>query len=110
MEDGASVTDAMPDSGYTALHYAALSGKGIVINYLLKAGAEKNAKDASGMTAYDLALRWYCFKLQYIIKDKCEQSREARARPRKTETLDFTWGQNKLRNWQIETSQFPEEG
>mmetsp|Transcript_18628 Transcript_18628/g.33333 ORF Transcript_18628/g.33333 Transcript_18628/m.33333 type:complete len:220 (-) Transcript_18628:523-1182(-) len=56
IEDGASASEPYPQSGYTALHYAAISGKTIVINYLLKVGANKNAKDTNGMTAYDLAV------------------------------------------------------
>eukprot|EP00466_Bigelowiella_natans_P013097 jgi/Bigna1/87430/estExt_fgenesh1_pg.C_200104 len=56
VEDGASVNEPMPQTGWTALHYAAVSGKGIVINYLLKAGADKAAKDVNGQTPYDIAL------------------------------------------------------
>ncbi len=48
------------DSGSTMLHYDALAGNLTQVKLLLKYGADKNYKDANGMTPRDLAavLKW----------------------------------------------------
>ena len=43
------------DQGYTALHFAAMERHQDVVDQLLQAGADKEAVDNNGFTAFDLA-------------------------------------------------------
>jgi ankyrin repeat protein len=45
------------DQGYTALHLAANSGNVELIEFLLRAGADRTLKTGSGETPYDLAVK-----------------------------------------------------
>jgi ankyrin repeat protein len=52
------VSAADPRTGKTVLHEAALRGYSAIVGDLLKAGADKNAKDKGGRTALSYALKY----------------------------------------------------
>lgn len=55
LEDGKSPVNATDIDGLTALHHAISEGHGDAAITLLKAGAEADKRDSSGMLAIDMA-------------------------------------------------------
>ncbi len=55
LDSGVRVNDRDPDSGMTALHYAALKGKTRAVKFLIARGADVNVADPSGDTPLHLA-------------------------------------------------------
>jgi len=65
--DGAAVS-ASDMLGNTALHYAAKQQDEAIVERLIKLGADKQAKNISGESPYEIALRWRRNKIEALLK------------------------------------------
>ena len=57
VEKGCPPDARSSDAGYTALHLAANGGNTELVDFLLKAGADRTLRTGGGETAYDLAVK-----------------------------------------------------